>query len=160
MAPSQARLTGDERAAMARVLADRYREGASIRSLAADFGRSYGLVQRLLSEAGVRTRPRGGADPASPATRAGRQGEAGPVGQIPDDQPDPALLVEIQEAEAKARKAEKRLAKAERSRAKLTKRTSTKKERRAAKEKVARRSRKADKAAQRLGRLREQMDRP
>ncbi|AXE38426.1 helix-turn-helix domain-containing protein [Acidipropionibacterium virtanenii] len=154
MAPSPPRLTGDERAAMARVLADRYRDGASIRSLAADFGRSYGLVQRLLREAGVQTRPRGGADPASPETRAERQ----TVASASAVEADPGLIAALEEAEQKVRKAEKRLAKAERARARLTRRTSTKKERRAAKEKVAKRSRKAGKAAQRLQRIREQMD--
>lgn len=141
------RLTPDERRAMAQVLAQRYRDGASIRSLAADFGRSYGFVQRLLREAGVTARPRGGADPASPQTRAAREQQPAEPG------PD----AELRLAEEKVRKAEKRLAKAERSRARLKGSESSKKQRRAARKKVAKRSRKADKAAQKLERIREQM---
>ena len=60
------RLVGEARQAMAAELAGRYHDGASIRSLARESGRSYGLVQKLLREAGVEFRPRGGADPASP----------------------------------------------------------------------------------------------
>lgn len=145
---SPRRPTPDERRAMAQVLARRYRDGASIRSLAADFGRSYGFVQRLLREAGVVARPRGGADPASPRTRAARQQQAG----------EPDLDAELHLAEEKVRKAEKRLAKAERSRARLKRADASKKERKAARKKVAKRSRKADKAAQRLERIRDQME--
>lgn len=67
------RLVGEARQAMAAELAGRYHDGASIRSLARESGRSYGLVQKLLREAGVEFRPRGGADPASPETKAGRE---------------------------------------------------------------------------------------
>lgn len=144
---SPRRLSPDERRAMAQVLARRYRDGASIRALAADFGRSYGFVQRLLGEAGVVARPRGGADPASPQTRAARE-----------QAEEPDLGEELRLAEEKVRKAEKRLAKAERSRARLKRADASKKERRAARKKVAKRSRKADKAAQRLERIREQVD--
>ena len=64
------RLVGAERQAMARELAHRYEQGASIRALAREIGRSYGLCQRLLTEAGVQFRARGGANPASPQVRA------------------------------------------------------------------------------------------
>ena len=64
------RLVGAERQAMARELAQRYEQGASIRALAREIGRSYGLCQRLLTEAGVQFRARGGANPASPQIRA------------------------------------------------------------------------------------------
>ena len=64
------RLVGAERQAMARELAHRYEQGASIRALAREIGRSYGLCQRLLTEAGVQFRARGGANPASPQIRA------------------------------------------------------------------------------------------
>lgn len=64
------RLVGAERQAMARELSQRYEQGASIRALAREIGRSYGLCQRLLTEAGVQFRARGGANPASPQIRA------------------------------------------------------------------------------------------
>lgn len=64
-APSQlapgARITGEQRQAVAADLAQRYQAGESIRSMAADLGRSYGWVQGLLKEHGVERRGRGGA---------------------------------------------------------------------------------------------------
>lgn len=62
-------LKGDARTALANDLAERYRNGASIRALARRTGRSYGTVHRLLSEAGVTLRGRGG-DQRSAARRA------------------------------------------------------------------------------------------
>lgn len=56
-----ARITGDDRSTLARDLKGRYDEGASIRSLAAETGRSYGFVHRILSESEVSLRSRGGA---------------------------------------------------------------------------------------------------
>src|SRR3954447_25426105 len=44
----------------AAALADRYLYGATIRELAEQTGRSYGMVRSLLIEAGVTFRPRGG----------------------------------------------------------------------------------------------------
>jgi hypothetical protein len=41
-------------------VARRYRAGATIRAIAAEIGRSYGLVHRLLEEARVPRRARGG----------------------------------------------------------------------------------------------------
>nr|WP_156003792.1 helix-turn-helix domain-containing protein [Streptomonospora sp. PA3] len=55
------RVTGTERSELASELKRRYDEGESIRSLAAATGRSYGFVHRLLTEAGVTLRGRGGA---------------------------------------------------------------------------------------------------
>ncbi|KII00541.1 transcriptional regulator [Streptomonospora alba] len=55
------RVTGTERAELASELKRRYDDGESIRSLAAATGRSYGFVHRLLTEAGVTLRGRGGA---------------------------------------------------------------------------------------------------
>lgn len=55
------RVTGEERAELARELAARYRAGDSIRELAEHAGRSYGFVHRLLLEQGVQLRGRGGA---------------------------------------------------------------------------------------------------
>jgi hypothetical protein len=56
-----ARVTGAEREALARSLETQYRAGASIRELSASTGRSYGFIHRMLSDAGVPLRGRGGA---------------------------------------------------------------------------------------------------
>lgn len=55
------RIVGTERQTLTKDLVERYSEGASIRTLATSFGRSYGFVHRVLSEAGVVLRARGGA---------------------------------------------------------------------------------------------------
>ena len=55
------RITGGERNRLAVELKKRYDTGTSIRDLAADTGRSYGFVHRVLTEAGVTLRGRGGA---------------------------------------------------------------------------------------------------
>ncbi len=55
------RVTGDNRSALADELKDRYAGGASIRTLAAETGRSYGFVHRILSETETPLRSRGGA---------------------------------------------------------------------------------------------------
>ncbi|WP_159941957.1 MULTISPECIES: helix-turn-helix domain-containing protein [unclassified Nocardiopsis] len=55
------RLVGPDRSELAAQLKRRYDAGESIRMLAAATGRSYGFVHRLLSEAGVDLRGRGGA---------------------------------------------------------------------------------------------------
>ncbi|MFF5045611.1 helix-turn-helix domain-containing protein [[Kitasatospora] papulosa] len=57
------RLAGDERTAKARVLADSYTAGASLRALAEVHAMSYGTVRQLLLDAKVQLRPRGGARP-------------------------------------------------------------------------------------------------
>ncbi|GAA3199488.1 helix-turn-helix domain-containing protein [Actinocorallia longicatena] len=54
------RVSGDQRADLAKTAADRYVAGASIRALATELGRSYGFVHKLLGEAGVELRGRGG----------------------------------------------------------------------------------------------------
>jgi hypothetical protein len=56
-----ARVTGADRSKLAASLSKRYGAGESIRSLAASTGRSYGFVHRILTEAGVALRGRGGA---------------------------------------------------------------------------------------------------
>ena len=56
-----ARITGGERSKLSSDLKRKYTSGASIRSLAAETGRSYGFVHRMLSESGVQLRGRGGA---------------------------------------------------------------------------------------------------
>jgi predicted transcriptional regulator len=55
------RVTGSDRSKLASDLRKRYEGGASIRELAADTGRSYGFVHRILSESGATLRGRGGA---------------------------------------------------------------------------------------------------
>ncbi len=55
------RVTGKARKSLATDLKAKYKKGASIRELAAETGRSYGFVHRLLTESGVNLRGRGGA---------------------------------------------------------------------------------------------------
>ena len=55
------RVTGNDRSKLATDLKRRYDSGESIRALAAETGRSYGFVHRLLTETGVTLRGRGGA---------------------------------------------------------------------------------------------------
>lgn len=54
-----AKITGSSRERLAGQLATKYADGASIRSLAAQTGRSYGFVHRVLVESGVVLRRRG-----------------------------------------------------------------------------------------------------
>jgi hypothetical protein len=56
-----ARITGGDRSKLAADLKKKYSGGASIRELAAETGRSYGFVHRILAESGVTLRGRGGA---------------------------------------------------------------------------------------------------
>lgn len=56
-----ARIVGDARDALAADMGRRYAAGVSIRALAAESGRSYGFVHRVLAEQGVTFRARGGA---------------------------------------------------------------------------------------------------
>jgi Helix-turn-helix domain len=55
------RVTGEDRSKLATDLRKRYDAGESIRSLATATGRSYGFIHRILTEAGVALRGRGGA---------------------------------------------------------------------------------------------------
>jgi hypothetical protein len=61
------RVTGTQRDKLAADLRRKYDGGKSIRTIAAETGRSYGFVHRLLSESGVRLRSRGGATRAKKA---------------------------------------------------------------------------------------------
>jgi hypothetical protein len=56
-----ARITGGDRNKLAADLKRKYTSGLSIRQLAAETGRSYGFVHRMLAESGVALRGRGGA---------------------------------------------------------------------------------------------------
>ena len=56
-----ARITGGDRNKLAGDLKRKYSGGRSIRELAAETGRSYGFVHRILAESGVALRGRGGA---------------------------------------------------------------------------------------------------
>ena len=53
------RLTKETRDQVTRIAVRRYQAGASVRTIAAELGRSYGFVHRILTEAGVTMRPRG-----------------------------------------------------------------------------------------------------
>ena len=55
------RITGSERAELTAEVCKRYQGGESIRSLAAETGRSYGFVHGLLIDGNVALRGRGGA---------------------------------------------------------------------------------------------------
>jgi predicted transcriptional regulator len=55
-----ARITGAERERLTSTLRKKYEKGASLRELAEQTGRSYGFVHRVLSDAGVTLRGRGG----------------------------------------------------------------------------------------------------
>lgn len=55
------RITGDERGTISDQLRRQYEKGSSIRAIAAETGRSYGFVHRVLLESGVTLRSRGGA---------------------------------------------------------------------------------------------------
>lgn len=65
-----ARITGADRAKLARELKKQYAKGKSIRELADSHGRSYGFVHRVLSESGVTVRGRGGATRRTSASKA------------------------------------------------------------------------------------------
>lgn len=56
-----ARISGPQRDKLSADLRKKYEGGRSIRALAEETGRSYGFVHRILSEAGVELRGRGGA---------------------------------------------------------------------------------------------------
>ncbi|BCY11081.1 helix-turn-helix domain-containing protein [Actinoplanes sp. L3-i22] len=65
------RLSAKARAALQEKAVRRYGEGASIRRICAETGRSYGFTHRLLTDAGVQMRRRGhhhgaGDNPGSP----------------------------------------------------------------------------------------------
>jgi predicted transcriptional regulator len=59
--PARRLTSGAERDKVAADLKSKYEAGASIRALAEQTGRSYGGVHRLLADAGVMFRSRGGA---------------------------------------------------------------------------------------------------
>ncbi|GAB2812619.1 helix-turn-helix domain-containing protein [Actinocorallia aurea] len=54
------RISGDQREELARTAVEQYAAGRSIRALAAELGRSYGFIHKLLVESGVELRGRGG----------------------------------------------------------------------------------------------------
>lgn len=55
------RYTGEDREKLGATLRKRYEDGATIRILHEETGRSFGAIQRILVEAGTTMRPRGGA---------------------------------------------------------------------------------------------------
>lgn len=70
-------ITGSERDTIATRLRDRYTQGASIRDLMAETGRSYGWTHWLLRESGVQLRGRGGAHPPRRTTAADNRTDKG-----------------------------------------------------------------------------------
>lgn len=62
-------ITGETRTKLRKDLRAKYERGASIRTLAEDTGRSYGFVHRMLREAEVTLRARGGATRGARAAR-------------------------------------------------------------------------------------------
>jgi hypothetical protein len=60
--PRGKRLSGDDRAGVGDELLDRYKNGKSIREICTETGYSIGRTRRLLQEAGVEFRQRGGAN--------------------------------------------------------------------------------------------------
>lgn len=72
-----ARITGSDRTKLAGDLKKAYEKGKSIRELAETHGRSYGFVHRVLSEAEVSLRGRGGATrgPAKKPSKATAKGK-------------------------------------------------------------------------------------
>ncbi|TMR88617.1 helix-turn-helix domain-containing protein [Nonomuraea basaltis] len=66
------RIVGAERHQLTQLVAGRYQAGESIRVLAESIGRSYGFIHKLLEEAGVDLRHRGGDHcPRKPAPAGG-----------------------------------------------------------------------------------------
>jgi transposase len=65
-------ITGTAREKIAREMKKQYEEGLSIRAIAEAHGRSYGFVHRVLSEADVNLRSRGGDRPRRRLEDAGR----------------------------------------------------------------------------------------
>lgn len=64
MAPGR-RVTGEARTIMAAAVMKAYAEGKPIRQIAQEQDRSYGAVHRMLTDAGVELRPRGGSNGGS-----------------------------------------------------------------------------------------------
>ncbi|HLR55913.1 MAG TPA: helix-turn-helix domain-containing protein [Actinomycetales bacterium] len=64
------RISGEKRSEVAASIKERYLAGETIRSIAADVGRSYGFVHGLLREQEVPLRARGGDTRSKKATAA------------------------------------------------------------------------------------------
>ncbi len=62
------RITGERRTLLGAQLRAQYEDGRSIRELAAETGRSYGFVHRVLKESGATLRGRGGASRSRPGS--------------------------------------------------------------------------------------------
>jgi len=74
--PKGTRVIGADRAKLAAEMKKRYVAGDSIRDIAAEHGRSYGFVHRMLGEAGVTLRGRGGAQRGKAAAKAAKAAKA------------------------------------------------------------------------------------
>ncbi|MEV0055664.1 helix-turn-helix domain-containing protein [Saccharopolyspora shandongensis] len=73
------RLKPAARERLARVLRSKYEKGASIRQLCKESGRSYGIVHRMLAEAGVQFRRRGVAGKAAEEAAPQRGEHSAPI---------------------------------------------------------------------------------
>lgn len=69
-----ARIIGSTRDKLANDLKQRYENGASIRQLAEETGRSYGFIHRILGESGATLRSRGGGSHRKPLREQQPQG--------------------------------------------------------------------------------------
>ncbi|MEV6232889.1 helix-turn-helix domain-containing protein [Saccharopolyspora shandongensis] len=73
------RLKPAARERLTRVLKSKYEKGASIRQLCEESGRSYGIVHRMLAEAGVQFRRRGAAGRAAEEAAPQPGERSGPI---------------------------------------------------------------------------------
>ena len=65
-----ARITGPDRVKVTADIKKAYNKGKSVRAIADDHGRSYGFVHRILGEADVKMRSRGGATRSKSGSKA------------------------------------------------------------------------------------------
>ena len=60
--PKNVKVSGADRVTLSRAVERKYLSGVSVRTIAAECGRSYGFVHGLLAQAGVPFRQRGGSN--------------------------------------------------------------------------------------------------
>ncbi|WP_267883317.1 helix-turn-helix domain-containing protein [Streptomyces sp. NRRL S-1022] len=84
-------ITGSARKELAEAFVKEYREGRSIRAIAEAHGRSYGFVHRVLSEAHVPFRARGGDPRSGSGTGTGTAGRGSGTSAEDRGQRQPAL---------------------------------------------------------------------
>jgi predicted transcriptional regulator len=64
--PKHSRVTGQQRAELGKALKSEYEKGTSLRQLAAESGRSYGFIHRMLAEEGITFRSRANTSTKTP----------------------------------------------------------------------------------------------